>query len=813
MPDQKPTIQQLNEQLVRLTKQHVNFAREIQDLKRQITRLESSKTAQNPSPEIISTTGQASEDSKPASLETSNPEPVDDWEAKNQAITQQLQQNQTQQTNLKIQENRLESTAPGVNSIKRKTNLERWIGENLINKIGILITVIGIGIGAKYSIENNLISPLTRIILGYVSALGLLGFGIKLKKNYNAYSAVLVSGAIAAFYVVTFFAYSLYGLISQPVAFVLMVIFTSFTVIAAISYNKQIIAHFGLVGAYAVPFLLSNDSGRVEVLFSYIAMINIGVLIVAFKRYWKSLYYSAFGFTWIIYTFWVVSDYNDEKYFLIALSFLLVFYLIFYATFLAYKLLRKEVFQSLDIIMILINSFLFYAWGYMVLRGNASGKHYLGLFTLFNAIIHFIVAFLFHKKQLADRRLFYLATVMVLTFIAIAVPVQLEGNWITVLWITQAAIMFWIGTSKSISIYEKLSYPLVLLAFISLIMDWDSNYDTYFQNLDLDRLTVFNSAFLTSIIFVAGLGLIILLSLKRNIQITRKTNNVMYQITNYLLPVLFLYSLWNAIRLEISYYWERLFQVTGIDLENSTSRAIMNQDYSLQDFKSVWVINYSLLFISLLIVANEKWIRNKLLTQASLAVSFVAVLMFLTQGLYDLSELREYYLKGSEYYNHGLFYIIIRYISLPFFALTLFMMSRALKQARIHSRFTTAYRISLHISIIWVLSSELIHWLDIAGAKDSYKLGLSILWGVYSLAIIGYGIFKNKSYFRIGGIALFAITLVKLFFYDIAHLSTISKTIVFVSLGVLLLIISFLYNKYKNQIIYDDATTEEKPHE
>lgn len=58
--------------------------------------------------------------------------------------------------------------------------------------------------------------------------------------------------------------------------------------------------------------------------------------------------------------------------------------------------------------------------------------------------------------------------------------------------------------------------------------------------------------------------------------------------------------------------------------------------------------------------------------------------------------------------------------------------------------------------------------------------------------------------------ALFAITLIKLFFYDIAHLNTISKTIVFVSLGILLLIISFLYNKNKNKINYTSDTKSEK---
>ncbi|MFW2377445.1 MAG: DUF2339 domain-containing protein, partial [Cellulophaga baltica] len=73
----------------------------------------------------------------------------------------------------------------------------------------------------------------------------------------------------------------------------------------------------------------------------------------------------------------------------------------------------------------------------------------------------------------------------------------------------------------------------------------------------------------------------------------------------------------------------------------------------------------------------------------------------------------------------------------------------------------------------------------------------------YSLFMVVIGIWKRKKHIRVSGIALFGATLVKLFFYDIADLDTISKTIVFVSLGLLLLLISFLYNKYTKQIEND----------
>lgn len=101
----------------------------------------------------------------------------------------------------------------------------------------------------------------------------------------------------------------------------------------------------------------------------------------------------------------------------------------------------------------------------------------------------------------------------------------------------------------------------------------------------------------------------------------------------------------------------------------------------------------------------------------------------------------------------------------------------------------------------------MLHWLELSGLRTGYKLGLSILWGAYSLFLISIGLWKNKKYLRIGAIALFAITLAKLVFYDLSSLGTISRTIVFISLGTLLLIISFLYNKYKH-LINDDVKKE-----
>jgi uncharacterized membrane protein len=117
-----------------------------------------------------------------------------------------------------------------------------------------------------------------------------------------------------------------------------------------------------------------------------------------------------------------------------------------------------------------------------------------------------------------------------------------------------------------------------------------------------------------------------------------------------------------------------------------------------------------------------------------------------------------------------------------------------------------AFDFAFLVSLWWTATSETVNLLEFAGYNQSDKLSLSILWSLYAIVLIVLGIAQNKKHVRIGAIVLSGLTLAKIFFYDIVHLDTISKTIVFVSLGVSLLAISFLYNKYKRLIFEQNET-------
>ena len=789
MNPNQDNINQLLEKLELLLKRQDDFSNEINKLSFEIHKLTSSETT-----EITDLKESVESSEKEESKEESHAT-FSDFK-----IEKETKLNQETSEPLKIELPQSFASSE-TKSPKTSLDLEKFIGENLINKIGIAITIIGVAIGAKYSIEHDLISPLTRIILGYLVAIGLLGFGIKLKEKYESYSAVLVSGAIAIMYFTTFATYSFYVLIPQVFAFALMVVFTSFTVVAAINYNRQVIAHIGLVGAYAVPFLLSDGSGQVAVLFSYMAIINFGILVLAFKKYWKSLYYASFGLTWLIYFTWYTTEYKIGKHLELALVFLGVFFSIFYLTFLAYKLIKKEKFDMTDIRLLLSNSFIFYGIGFAILDDHETGKQLLGLFTLCNAIIHFIVSVIIYKQKLSDKNVFYLVSGLVLVFITIAIPVQLDGNWVTLLWAGEAALLFWIGRTKEVNIYEKLSYPLMALAFYSIFQDWLTVYNHYYpENPELRITPLFNVLFLTSLLFIAAFAFITYLSRNKKYSSVVISDKHIVKVIFYSIPAILIFSIYNAFRLEIENYWVQLYadSLLKINMEGiEYPSTYHNQDF--KSFKTIWVINYSLFFVSILSYLNIKKLRNQELAIINLGLSLYIIMAFLIGGLYVLSDLRESYLEQTlaNYYERGVFNIGIRYVSFAFFALNIYSIHLNVREKMIKWDLSIAFDLLLYTSILWILSSELINWMDIARSEESYKLGISIFWGLYSLILISLGIWKKKKHLRIGAISLLAIMLLKLFSYDISHLNTIAKTIVFVSLGILLLIISFLYNKFK----------------
>ena len=692
-----------------------------------------------------------------------------------------------------IPEQPLATTAPAKTPYDNK--LESFIGENLISKIGIIVLVLGVAIGVKYVIDHDLISPALRIALGYLVGIGLLGFAFRFRAQYVEYSAVLLSGATTIFYFITYAAYSFYHLYPVALTFLLMFAFTVFTVLASLYYNNVFIALLGLVGAYALPYLLGDDPERIGILFAYNALVNIGILALAISRNWKLLNLASFFWTWLIFITWYLEYFEPNQYFGLAVGFLTLFFSIFYATFLAYKLSKAEEMSGGDEILLIANSLLYFGFSIYAAIGRFDGDTFSGLIAFVNALIHAVVALALYQQRPNLHKISQFLACLSLAFFTIAIPLQFDGNWVTILWSLEAISLFAFGRVYKITFLEIGAFIVMGLSSLCLANGWLFLYDGYVPELPETRIPLLlNFNFFTGILFCAVFAGINYLHHRFVAQSPWIKDQEQNAFLASMLGATLVVALYFTFFCEISTYWSQAQGYAYIQSRNSS--LIPSSIYNLEDlrlFQGVWLINYSLFFIAVLSFVNWFTIKNKGLTGLCLGLNIAVLLVFLTMGLILLNDLQDSYLHPQNDYFHSSFNVGIRYVSLLFVVLLLSSGIIYLRETSLSEELRSAYEIIVNGSILWISSNEIL----LLNTTLANKLGLSLLWGCYALALIILGIWKRKPHLRISGMFLFGATLIKLFFYDIEHLATIPKTIIFVALGMLLLLVSYLYNRYK----------------
>ncbi|WP_246776906.1 DUF2339 domain-containing protein [Microvirga sp. VF16] len=165
-----------------------------------------------------------------------------------------------------------------------------WIG-------GIALALGGIFL-VRYSIEQNLLSPGTRIALGGLFALALIGAGEWLRRrelelvlpgipSANVPAILTAAGTCSAF-ASAYAAYALYDLITPATTFVLLGLIAVLTMIAA-TLHGPILAALGLLGAIGSPLLVSSDKPQPWALVIYLAFVVLPAYGVAHLRLWRWL--------------------------------------------------------------------------------------------------------------------------------------------------------------------------------------------------------------------------------------------------------------------------------------------------------------------------------------------------------------------------------------------------------------------------------------------------------------------------------------------------------------------------------------------
>ncbi len=216
---------------------------------------------------------------------------------------------------------------------KPAINWEQFMGVKGFAWVGGFALFLGVAFFIKYSFDNNLISPQLRVAIGFLTGLGLLVGGVMMsRKNFPALSQTLCATGIVVLYAVTFACRSIYHFeFFGPVpTFMLMVLITTTAFLLAARLNALVVAILGMLGGFLTPVLLSTGQDNPLGLFGYIAILDVGLIIVALNRRWHFLTALAALGTAFMQIGWAGKFFESEKYFegnkiLIALAALLGF--------------------------------------------------------------------------------------------------------------------------------------------------------------------------------------------------------------------------------------------------------------------------------------------------------------------------------------------------------------------------------------------------------------------------------------------------------------------------------------------------------
>lgn len=154
-------------------------------------------------------------------------------------------------------------------------------------------------------------------------------------------------------------------------------------------------------------------------------------------------------------------------------------------------------------------------------------------------------------------------------------------------------------------------------------------------------------------------------------------------------------------------------------------------------------------------------------------------------------------------------FVKFRYVLFVFTALSIGLIYFSQRQIK-NKMSSTIFTWVMHLSILTLLSSELVQQFRNYNSEDvviyekiAKRMGFTILWALYSSLLITFGILRKIKMLRIMGFSLFGVTLIKLL-ADTVHMSLGYKLIVYISVGLILMIIGFLYQRFKQLLFGDD---------
>jgi len=808
-------------------------------------------------------------------------------------------------------------------------DLESRIGGNWFNRIGILAIFLGVTFFLKYAVDREWIGPAGRVLIGAAIGIAFLIGGDLLRKKYASYAYGLTGGGIAILYASIWFAsVKRYDLLAPTVAFALMAVVTATASLLAARYSALPIAVLGLIGGFLTPILLSSGVDKEAALFSYIALLDLGVLALAYSKQWRSLNYLAFISTVLMFSAWGDKWYEPEK-LLTTMFFLTLFFIIFALLAVLFNLVNRRLTRWLDLAMVFLNGLLYFTVGHRLLEDQVEYSRLLGLFALLVAAFYLGLGYFTYRRDREDRLLVYSFFGLGLLFSILAVPIQFNQHWVTMGWAVEGAVMTWIGLRAN----DRTSRYAGIAVFAIASLHWVSVDVHDFAYVATEHFVpLLNRRALSGAVLIAALATAAQFYKRHNKNVDRKST---------LADLLMLAANGLAVTLLTidanDYFEQRKALVAGADTVGNTKALTLTALWAIygigtlyagvtSKLKALRALGLALLvgaIVKVLVVDlgyyTASW--HTLIVNQTFA-AFVLVVFALALGAWVYSRNREVsgeerdivlplligvanvlalialsaevsghfvrirpdlagqdidrientkqfilsvlwiayglgaFLVGARrkaqalrvgalillavatckalvidlsYYDARWHTLVLNQSFATFavlvFALALTARSYALSEyvgEKERSAIVPILVAIANVLAIIALSAEALGYYAVkinaggttaAAFSDLHlaqQLSLSLVWAIYGGAMLCVGIVRRSKLLRVGALLLLGLTIFKVFFFDLSSLDRLYRIISFIVLGAILLIVSFLYQRYRHRMaeLIGDAEVE-----
>jgi uncharacterized membrane protein len=370
-----------------------------------------------------------------------------------------------------------------------------FFGGNALVRFGVIVLFFGVAFLLKYASEHIEIPIEARLIGVALGAIVMLAIGWRLRLKRPGYALIVQGGGIGVLYLTVFAAFRLYQLLPGGLVFALLAAMAVFSAMLAVLQDSPSLAAMGVTGGFLAPILASTGGGSHVALFSFYALLNLGILIVAWFKAWRSLNLLGFAFTFIIGLLWSDRFYRPE-FFASTEPFLILFFL-FYVAIAVLFALRQDASIKDPVDGTLVFGVPLIAFGL-----QTALVHETEYATAFSALalssFYLLLAkALFGRAGENIRLLIESFLALGVVFGTLAIPLALDGRWTAAAWALEGAAIVWIGVRQDKILARGFAIFLQFAAGVAFLLGVSAPRAVW---------PVFNSIFLGCIfISIAGL--------------------------------------------------------------------------------------------------------------------------------------------------------------------------------------------------------------------------------------------------------------------------------------------------------------------